>query len=485
MASFERRFGHGRLRRGLGRRLFVLGVLAIAFLPQPARAQFFALAKQGYPLEFYDIDFSRLSNPAKRTGLLDALHYIPLGADPDTYLSLGGEMRQQAWAWNNEAHGLKSPLANSYDLSRLLFDAYLHANRNVALFLQLGRFDAINKLPPLNSADESNGRVQQGFAEIKVPIDGAEVIARAGRQEITLGSGRFVWVNDSSNIRTTHDGGRLIINFAPDTSLDLFATRPVTPTLGAFSDFDSHAGVFGGAYAKQAVIPNRVLTVDEYFYYRRNIGAQYAGLTGNEDRETIGGRLWGTLGAFKYDSDFAYQFGTFAGRPISAFGTSTRVLYTLEAVTWQPGLQMQTSYFSGSDAGTKSGTIGTFSAPFARPTMLNYAGLETLENLIEAYPALVLNPMPTLALRFGPEVLWRASAGDAVYISRTTPLSTTLSTTDQASYIGTNLVAAASWNIAPNVNLFAEYLHELAGPAITLAGGHPADVGVVQLDVNF
>ncbi len=170
-------------------------------------------------------------------------------------------------------------------------------------------------------------------------------------------------------MRTTHDGGRVTIAFAPGATLDLVATRPVTPVLDAFSDFDSHAGIFAAAYAKQAVLPKQILNVDEYYYYRRNIGAQYAGLTGDEDRHTVGGRLWGAIGPFKYDSDFAYQFGTFANRPISAFGTSTRVLYSFEAVTWQPGLQMQTSFFSGSDSGTTSRTIGTFSAPFPRPTL--------------------------------------------------------------------------------------------------------------------
>lgn len=465
--------------------IFVIGFIATSLAPHAALAQYFALAKEGYPLEFYDVDFSRLADPANRTGPMDAWHYIPLGVGGETYLSLGGEIRQQAWAWNNEGHGLKARLQNTYDLSRLIGDAYLHLNRHVALFLQLGRFDAINKLPPLNAADESRGRVQQGFAEIKQSIVGANITARVGRQEITVGSGRFVWVNDSSNMRTTHDGGRVTVKFDSGSSLDLFATRPVVPVLDAFSDFDMHSGVLGGAYAKEALLPNKLLNVDEYYYYRRNIGAQYAGLTGDEDRDTVGGRLWGAIGSFKYDSDFAYQFGTFNGKPISAFGTSTRVLYTFEDVTWQPGLMFQTSYFSGSDAGKNSQTIGTFSAPFPRPTMLNYAGLETLENLIEAYLAVLVTPINTVALRFGPEALWRASNNDDVYISRTTPLPTTLSAKDQASYIGTNLVATGTWNIAPNVILFSEYLHELAGPAITLAGGHPADVGVVQLDVNF
>ncbi len=391
-------------------------------------------------------------------------------------------MRQQYWGWSNEGHGLKPPLNNSYDLSRLIGDFYLHLNRHVAIFAQLGRFDAIGKDLPLNAADASEGRLQQGFVELKQSVGPVKLTARLGRQEITLGSGRYVWVNDSSNIRTTHDGLRLHGDFSGNATFDLFYSRPVTPTPGAFTDFNSHAGTFGAGYVSEVVVPN-VLHIDEYYYFRHNIGAQYAGLTGNEDRDTIGGRLWGAIGPFKYDSDFAYQFGTFDARPISAFGTSTRVMYSLEAAAWQPGLQFQTSYFSGTGHG--AATIGTFNPPFGRPTMLNYAGLETLENLIEAYPALVVNPTSDLALRFGPEVLWRASVYDAVYISRTTPLTQTMSATDRARYIGTNLVATAQWRVQPNVTVFAEYLHELAGPAITLAGGKGADVGIGQIDVNF
>ncbi len=457
-------------------------LLASMLFASAAQAQYFALGKGSYPLEFYDIDFSYLADPAKRIGPLDALHYIPIGIDPETYLSLGGEIRQQAWAWNNEAHGLRAPLRNTYDLSRLIADAYLHLNRHVALFAQLGQFDAFDKDPPLNAADASLGRVQQGFVEFKEEIATVDVTARIGRQEITLGSGRFVWVNDSSNIRTAHDGVRVHADFQGAVTLDLIATRPTTPVFPAFSDGDSFAGTFGAAYASETLMPNQ-LHLDEYYYFRHDIGAQYAGLTGNEDRDTIGGRLWGAFGSFKYDSDFAYQFGTFDNRPISALGTSTRILYSFESLPLGPGLQMQTSYFSGT--GHDSSTIGTFSAPFGRPTMLNYAGLETLENLIEAYPALIVNPTSALALRFGPEVLWRASIYDAVYISRTTPLPPTTGPADTASYIGTNLVLTAQWRITTNISLFAEYLHELAGPAITLAGGHGADVGVAQINVNF
>jgi hypothetical protein len=62
----------------------------------PAHAQYFALGKGAYPLEFYDIDFSNLADPANRRRPLDQIHYIPIGPDSETYLSLGGEVRQLA-----------------------------------------------------------------------------------------------------------------------------------------------------------------------------------------------------------------------------------------------------------------------------------------------------------------------------------------------------------------------------------------------------
>ena len=56
---------------------------------------------------------------------------------------------------------------------------------------------------------------------------------------------------------------------------------------------------------------------------------------------------------------------------------------------------------------------------------------------------------------------------------------------DHARYIGTNLTWTAQWKITPNVSMLGEYIRELAGQAITQAGGHGANVGVVQVDFNF
>jgi hypothetical protein len=484
------RFTNSRASRSRRGAMAAVALLASVFWSHSATAQYFSLGKGTYPLEFYDIDFTSLAGPDKRNGILDTLHYIPLGITSDSYLSLGGELREQWWHQVDESHGLKTPVDNAYDLQRVVADAYLHFDSHFAIFGQVARADAFDKIN-YSTTDESRGRLQQGFFEIKEPLGSTDVTARLGRQEIMLGSGRFVWVNDSSNIRTTHDGARVHATLADGATIDLVATRPVTPTYDAFDDWSSHAGSFGAVYASEPFLTNQ-LHVDEYYFYRRSPGTQIASLTGNDDRNTVGGRVWGQFGGFKFDSDFAYQYGTFdetspanakaADKTVSAFGTSTRVLYSFEDVPLQPGVQFQSSYFSGSDD-PKSHTIGTFSAPFPRPTLMNYAGLETLQNVFEAYPALLIDPTADLVLRFGPQALWRANVNDAVYVSRASPLTKTLN--DHARFIGSNLTWTAQWRIARNVTVFGEYLHEIAGRAITRAGGSGADVGVVQVDFNF
>ncbi len=464
------------------RRLAIAAALGLAGIPgagHVAEAQYFAIGKGGAPLEPYDVDYSYLSDSAKRISVFDNLHYVPLGAS-GAYLTFNAELREQFWSLNNATYALRAPIQNTYDLQRLIGSAYLHLDEDLAAFVQLGRFDSLDRINP-STTERDRGRVQQGFVELKEGFGAADVKVRGGRQEIALGSGRFVWVNDSSNVRTTHDGLHANAVFG-NVSLDAAYTRPVTSVLDPFADFDQHAGAFGAAYLSETVLPNT--HIDEYYFYRRNLGGQYSGLSGNEDRSTIGGRLWGKAGAMLYDGDFAYQFGTFNGRPISALGTSARTLYTFADIAWQPGIQLQGSYFSGG-GGTSTQTIRTFSAPFPRPTLLNYIGLDTLENLVEGYPAFVINPAPNLAFRFGPEFLWRASINDAVYVSRTTPLPATMSAKDKASFIGTNLIATLQWNPISNINVFAEYLHELPGPAITLAGGKSVDAGVLQVSFRL
>src|SRR3984885_14222395 len=216
--------------------LAALWLLTLAAAPA-SQAQYFALAKGPYPLEFYDIDFSRLADPANRTRILDSLHYIPLSWGAGSYLSLGGGGGGGDWDQRNEADALRSPIDNSYDLQRVALDAYLHFDSHFSAFGEVLRADSFDKVSP-STTDETRGRLQQGFLQAEDTIGPLDLSARIGRQEITLGSSRFVWINDSSNVRTTQDGARVHAGFGDGDTLDLVGTGQVTRRYTPFDDWN-------------------------------------------------------------------------------------------------------------------------------------------------------------------------------------------------------------------------------------------------------
>ena len=65
-------------------------------------------ARPGYKSFRFDEDFSALADPALRTQPLDDLKYIPLGDEPRTWLTLGGEARTRYEYFNEPGFGENS-----------------------------------------------------------------------------------------------------------------------------------------------------------------------------------------------------------------------------------------------------------------------------------------------------------------------------------------------------------------------------------------
>jgi len=66
-----------------------------------------------------DEDWRALRDPSRRTSALDAIKYVPLGANGDAYLSVGGELRTFYQSFANESFGQISG-ADNYILQRYL-----------------------------------------------------------------------------------------------------------------------------------------------------------------------------------------------------------------------------------------------------------------------------------------------------------------------------------------------------------------------------
>ncbi|WP_041779144.1 alginate export family protein [Beijerinckia indica] len=446
-------------------------------------AQYFQINQGEYPTMFTDRDYSKLADPANRKTLLDNIHYIPLGIPGTSYLTLGGAIREQGWWYRNLRQGFPTSPQNKNDTllnSRITVSAWYHVDQHLSMLVELGSYFSPGRNKPYGANDVAPARIQNLFVDYTQKVGPLDIAARLGRQEFLFGSGRFLWNGNANNITTAVDGALVQATWDKGYRLQMFSARPTVTTTTAFQD-GSYTQELSGVYITTPVI-DKVLNVDEYYYYWRRPNVSLAGRSGTEQGDMVAGRVYGRVDDFRYDVDFGYKFGQFAHTRVGAVGTLGRVTYTFSKAEWQPIVQLQGGYFSGSN-GYKSSTIGTFTAPFPRSAQLTYASFNAYSNMIHVAPALILNPTKEFAVRFGPQFNWRASVNDYVYIPAQTPLTATRN--NKASYIGTNMIGGVSWLLNSNTQVYVEYIHAFAGPAITLSGGKSSDAGVFQVEFSF
>src|ERR1700745_3426013 len=116
-------------------RAFLAGCLAVALLNFARAVALCPPEVLGPPLfmelpQFtalvYDEDFSYLKNPAARTNAFDAVKYIPVGTRGNSYLTLGGQVRDRYENFPNDRFGSELQDKTGYNLLRVLASADLH-----------------------------------------------------------------------------------------------------------------------------------------------------------------------------------------------------------------------------------------------------------------------------------------------------------------------------------------------------------------------
>ena len=196
---------------------------------------------------------------------------------------------------------------------------------------------------------------------------------RIGRQELSLGSEWLVGVNDTSSFFTglSFDAARL--TYATDMfSVDAFAAELAEG--GPFEEDEDVwlYGVYGSYLGLEDIV------IDAYWLWLRDarrlsdtnltwFGEWFEDLFGIDDYDptnlhTVGLRGAGTIGAFDFEAEFAYQFGDadsvgFLFRPyiygddgadFSAWAANLEVGYTFD-MAWQPRVWVGGAYFDGED----------------------------------------------------------------------------------------------------------------------------------------
>ncbi|MBI2433657.1 MAG: alginate export family protein [Candidatus Hydrogenedentes bacterium] len=179
---------------------------------------------------------------------------------------------------------------------------------------------------------------------------GTPLRLRVGRQEISLGSEWLVGVNNASSLfwGLSFDGIRLTYE------TDMFSVDAIATKLGesfdGFSDGDVDFYTLYGSYKGFEDI-----VLDAYWMYVHD----HEFLTPYDVKlHTIGLRGAGTVGAFDFEAEAAYQFGEAelellfgdADLDYDALGLNLEVGYTFD-MNWQPRVFLGGAYLDGGDTG--------------------------------------------------------------------------------------------------------------------------------------
>ncbi|HEY0946450.1 MAG TPA: alginate export family protein [Opitutaceae bacterium] len=358
-----------------------------------------------------DEDYSGLA--ASSLSGWQRLKFVPLSADRQVWLSLGGEVclrheyyRNQDWSDALNDH-------DGYLLTRSYAHADLHAG-SLRVFGQLQSSFSEGRRGGPGPIDEDRLDVHQAFASWSFPaaagIEEAEL--RLGRQEVQYGSGRLISARAGANTRKSFEGGvaRLEGTIA-DT--DLFWLAPLDTQPGTFDNERVPGTWLAGVYTTFDKLPQG-LKLDAYVLAAREPERGFVGATGRDRRWSFGLRPWGRLGAWDYNLEFVGQVGRFVDESIRAWTAASDIGYTFETAPWRPRLGLKANIASG-DRSPDDGKRETFHALYPKAVYFGEISQVGPANFMNLHPSLTLQPTDDLTLTLDAVFFWRQQLADGLY----------------------------------------------------------------------
>lgn len=426
-----------------------------------------------YTLLRYTERYSQLADPAKRTDFFDQYKYIPLDSDnPESYLSLGGEIRERYEYYRNQGFGIKLPGKDDYGLQRIMLHADLHMNERLRFFVQgisSVQFGGEQKL----DMNQDPLDLQQAFVDYtfgEPTPDGERETVRLGRFSMTYGSGRLIATRAGPNTQLKFEGAQFIYSKDGNKKVYAFATRPVKEDRYD-ADHVNPAQSFSGVYISWPLNPEASNNLDAYVLDYRNEEARYVGARGIEDRLTYGLRWFGKNGGWDYDWEAVAQLGEIGDKDIRAWTLATDTGYTFKEAVWQPRIGLKADIASG-DKNKNDGKLETFNPLFFKANYFNDAAFFRPANLADIHLTLQLQPRNDLTITLGSDVIWRHKQQDAIYGTSGNVL---LPATGSANYVGTTAEGAVQWKINRHTVATASYMHMFTGSQVSDAGGKDID----------
>jgi hypothetical protein len=449
------------LSRGtLGAAFFAMSTFAHAESPEQPSLPFHNLR--------YEDDFSPQGAKAPEE-LWAPYKYIPLASSDygAVFLTLGGEVRERYETYNNINFGFAgAPAHDGYLMQRLMLDADLHITDWVRGFVQLGDMRILaGERGVISTTDTDRLDLMQKFVDVRLPSPfGDDPSVRYGREELLFGYQRLIAVREGPNVRRDFDGFRATDKIG-EATIDFIDVRPTVDSPYTLDDGTNMNQHLTGVYLTTPVIGP--LKSDVYWLDYENLKAKFRGMTGAEDRDTFGTRLFGKSSGFDWNFEAATQSGTFRNQNVSGYLLAGVFGYTFNDIAWKPRIGFSANDASGDDA--KSKTIGTFDPIYPRLPYFAETSMLVPANVKDFRPVFTFHPREDVAVVLGYDMLQRVSVTDGLYGSGLSEYKNTAKVSGPC--VGTEISADVRWNVAPGLQLGIIVAEFDSGPAVQEAFG--------------
>jgi hypothetical protein len=418
-----------------------------------------AEAPPGYQLLRYDENYRYLRDPQRRQDFLDDVKYIPLDETGDSYLTLGGEIRERYERFNHDNWGAAPEDTHGYLLERYMAHFDLHAGEYVRVFGQLKSGLEYGRTGGPRPPDRDQGDINQLFVDGVLDWGAKDFLTlRVGRQEMAYGSGRLVDPREGPNVRQSFDAVRALFK-VNEWNVSAFVSRPVETNPRAFTDGDLDQ-VFWGIYGTRPMGIIQEMSVDLYYLGLERDAAEFDKGVAREERHSFGTRLWGKSGGLDYDCELVYQVGSWGDGDIHAWTAASYIGYTADHLPFAPRIGLVADIASG-DPNRSSPNQGTFNPLFPTGAYLSEMNLIGPSNLIDVQLSLLFHFTEKITFTTDADWFWRQSTQDGIYGMGVNPVRP--GNLNGKRYIGSDVNTFVTWEINRHFSMTLYYGHFFVG----------------------
>jgi hypothetical protein len=207
--------------------------------------------------------------------------------------------------------------------------------------------------------------------------------------------------------------------------------------------------------------------IDLYYLGFRDNAGRFVQGPAEEERHSIGARIYGTAHGWDWNWEAIYQFGSFGQDEIRAWSVATVTGVNFDDLPWTPRLGLSANAASG-DTNPNDGDLETFNPIFPRGNYFSEAAVLGPRNFFNVSPSIELSPLPDLTAAITSNFFWRMDTADGVYTPSGQVLRAPGGSTER--YVGTGLSVSTSYEIADGLEATAIYTRLFAGEFLRQTG---------------